>query len=283
MILRQTQLGAAQGFAVAKKSEKSGQREGFYAPFSELSRAFKKELQQRRRDRHETLEAERHRAAARLRSQSVEPTAQPDELLNAEDLFQRSVGTVDTLVGVGASKNARVITAHIDVQKSLRNAQERQARSVTDDEHDLDVAKGFNLSFSDHYVRAKADDVSLQTVAQLESGEFSTKAHIDLHGLTLDDACRVVDDFLREHQLRGSRCVLVITGKGQNSPAGRGVLREGVPEWLVRGPSARRVLAFVTARPCDGGVGALYVLLRNRSSKKVRFNLERGGVGTYKV
>ena len=41
--------------------------------------------------------------------------------------------------------------------------------------------------------------------------------------------------------------------------------------WLARGRSARIVLAFTTARPCDGGAGALYVLLRrDRTRRAIR-------------
>ena len=86
-----------------------------------------------------------------------------------------------------------------------------------------------------------------------------------------------VDQFLTEQQRRGERCVLVITGKGRNSRQQVGVLREKIPQWLARGPSARRVLAFVTARPCDGGEGALYVLLRRERAGKARIDVVAGG------
>ena len=95
--------------------------------------------------------------------------------------------------------------------------------------------------------------------------------------MALDDARRAVDQFLTEQQRRGERCVLVITGKGRNSRQQVGVLREKIPQWLARGPSARRVLAFVTARPCDGGEGALYVLLRRERAGKARIDVVAGG------
>jgi DNA-nicking Smr family endonuclease len=40
------------------------------------------------------------------------------------------------------------------------------------------------------------------------------------------------------------------------------VLKSRLANWLARGQSARRILAFASARSCDGGTGALYVLLR---------------------
>lgn len=143
----------------------------------------------------------------------------------------------------------------------------------------LDRAEGFDVAFHDHYVRARAQGVSRETLASLEKGRFPIQAHLDLHGLALDDARHAVDAFLREQQRLGRRCVLLVTGKGKNSPGMHGVLREKVPEWLARGPSSRRILAFASARPCDGGLGALVVLMRAGSSRKNRIDVESGGVG----
>jgi DNA-nicking Smr family endonuclease len=147
---------------------------------------------------------------------------------------------------------------------------------------DLDAlsrGEGFDVTFEDRYVRARAAGVSRETLSRLEKGEFPICAHLDLHGMPLEDARKAVDDFLVAQQKRGHRCVLLVTGKGKNSLGGRGVLREQVPEWLARGPSSRRVLAFASARPCDGGLGALVVLMRGGSSSKNRIDVEHGGVG----
>jgi DNA-nicking Smr family endonuclease len=157
------------------------------------------------------------------------------------------------------------------VRASVAVARQNDAPTdFTADEH-------FDVRFSDRYIRASADGVSRETLAKLERGEFAVRSHVDLHGMALEDARRAVDDFLFERQRNGDRCVLVITGKGRNSRHAVGVLRERIPEWLARGPSARRVLAFVTARPCDGGEGALYVLLRKRTSSKARIDIVAGG------
>jgi DNA-nicking Smr family endonuclease len=56
--------------------------------------------------------------------------------------------------------------------------------------------------------------------------------------------------------------VLIIHGRGHNSREGIPVLKERLQVWLTRGRIGRHVLAFATARPQDGGAGAVYVLLR---------------------
>ena len=139
----------------------------------------------------------------------------------------------------------------------------------TADEH-------FDLRFSDQYVRGRSQDVRPETMDKLARGEFAVRSHVDLHGMAFDHAREAVDGFIAQCRAKGERCVLVITGKGRNSPGQIGVLREGIPEWLASGPSARCVLAFVTARPCDGGEGALYVLLRRYASRKSRIDVESG-------
>ena len=55
------------------------------------------------------------------------------------------------------------------------------------------------------------------------------------------------------------RCVRVIHGKGLRSGPAGPVLKHAVSDWLARIDS---VAAFATARPEDGGTGALYVLLK---------------------
>jgi DNA-nicking Smr family endonuclease len=139
--------------------------------------------------------------------------------------------------------------------------------------------EGFDVTYEDLHVRARAASVSRETLSRLEKGEFAISAHLDLHGMPFEDARRAVDEFLTEQQKKGHRCVLIVTGKGKNSPGGQGVLRERVPAWLARGPSSRRVLAFASARACDGGVGALVVLMRAGSSRKTRIDVEHGGAG----
>jgi DNA-nicking Smr family endonuclease len=56
--------------------------------------------------------------------------------------------------------------------------------------------------------------------------------------------------------------VLIVHGRGLNSKDNVPVLKERLKVWLAHGSIGKVVLAFTTARACDGGAGALYVLLR---------------------
>ena len=114
------------------------------------------------------------------------------------------------------------------------------------------------------YVEHAADAAGRRYIADLRSGRFAIQAHLDLHGMTVDAARRVVDVFLRESARAGYSAVRIIHGRGRHSERGRPLLKEHVERWLRHRRLARFVMAFTSARAVDGGGGAVYVLLRRR-------------------
>mgnify|MGYP006289654057 CR=1 FL=1 len=120
----------------------------------------------------------------------------------------------------------------------------------------------FDIEFTTEYLQGAVRGLNQKTLRQLKAGEFSPEAHLDLHGLNSYDAHHLLISFIKEHYLSGKRCLLIIPGRGKNSPSGRGILREHVQQWLIRDPLKRVLLAFTTAQPQHGGAGALYLLLR---------------------
>ncbi len=96
----------------------------------------------------------------------------------------------------------------------------------------------------------------------LRSGRFAVQAHIDLHGLNLQEARFILEEFLLESVRVGYTCVRVIHGRGRHSHKHHAVLKEYVQRWLCTRRMSRHVVAYTSARRCDGGGGAVYVLLR---------------------
>jgi DNA-nicking Smr family endonuclease len=144
-----------------------------------------------------------------------------------------------------------------------------QLRITTDDDEalarlaELVAGEGeFDLADADEFVEGAVRGFDERVRRKLRAGAFSTQAHVDLHGLTRDEARAALERFVEQAKLSGHRCVLVVTGRGLHSRDQVPVLKAGVQAWLSRGRLARHVLAFCTARPQDGGAGALYVLLR---------------------
>jgi DNA-nicking Smr family endonuclease len=123
-------------------------------------------------------------------------------------------------------------------------------------------ATHFDISDTREYVEGAVVGLDPRLLRKLRKGEFAWQAHLDLHGMTAEPARKAVDDFLSASVRAGHRCVLIVHGRGHNSKDQMPVLKERMKVWLARGRAAHVVLAFTTARACDGGAGALYVLLR---------------------
>jgi DNA-nicking Smr family endonuclease len=170
----------------------------------------------------------------------------------AEDieLFRKTVGTVKPLRHdryVPASPRRRPVRARFAWEDRLALAEE----SLTGARGDAPVASGDALSH-------RRPDVPDGVLRKLRRGEYAVEGEIDLHGLTEAQAKRALHGFLATSLARHLRCVSVIHGKGLRSGNDGPVLKRLVNDMLRRTPA---ILAYVSARPADGGTGAVYVLL----------------------
>jgi len=116
------------------------------------------------------------------------------------------------------------------------------------------------------YIEGKAPGISRRIVKALREGKFAIKRTLNLRGMFVEEAKEAFEEFMKKAILNGDRCVLIIHGRGLSSKY-EPVLKNKVKEWLEKGPFRKYVLAYSSARPCDGGPGATYVLL---SSKPIR-------------
>ena len=95
-------------------------------------------------------------------------------------------------------------------------------------------------------------------IRQLRRGHFRVDRELDLHGFTVSGAHATLSAFLASALAMDARCVRVIHGKGRRSGPRGPVLKNMVSKVLRKSAA---VVAFASARPADGGTGALYVLL----------------------
>jgi DNA-nicking Smr family endonuclease len=96
----------------------------------------------------------------------------------------------------------------------------------------------------------------------LRSDTYSLQGQLDLHGLSREEARAAVEEFVTRMSGLRSCCVKIIHGRGINSPNDQAVLKECLQRWLCTRRMSRYVLAYASAPFIDGGVGAVYVLLR---------------------
>lgn len=117
-----------------------------------------------------------------------------------------------------------------------------------------------HLPYTPDYIEWIDQDYREDIIERLHAGKYSIQDCLDLHGKFVEEAKREVEFFLKLSAAKGYRCIKIIHGRGLRSPNGP-VLKDAVVKWLLS--SFRKYLiAFVTARQCDGGLGALYVLLK---------------------
>jgi DNA-nicking Smr family endonuclease len=126
---------------------------------------------------------------------------------------------------------------------------------------------GFNVFETPEYIEGTGYHVHPEIARRLHRGDYSIQAHVDLHGLTAHDAEEIFEKFLKWAVMTGKSGLLIIHGRGLSSPS-EPVLKKKVVEWLTRGPWRKWVIAYSSARRCDGGAGATYVLLRKRPVSK---------------
>jgi DNA-nicking Smr family endonuclease len=133
----------------------------------------------------------------------------------------------------------------------------------------------FELTETEEYVEGARVGTDPRLVTRLRRGEFALQGHIDLHGMVRTDAKQALEMFVLDSIRKGRRAILIVHGRGHGSPGGTPVLKHAAADWLSHGQIGGYVLAFTTARPADGGPGAMYVLLR-RERGSARFDVLRG-------
>lgn len=167
-------------------------------------------------------------------------------------LFELAVGPVKPL-----PHHRRMVHPPAPVPPEPRQRQldeEAVMREALSDEFDVET-----LLHTDEALSYRRQGLGPDVTRKLREGHWSIQKHIDLHGLRTDEAREALGRFIREAHQLGLRCVRVVHGKGLGSPGRTPVLKGRVQRWLVQ---KKEVLAFVQARPAEGGAGALVVLLK---------------------
>lgn len=194
-------------------------------------------------------QAAKEAQAAQTRQQAQARQRQSDHAL-----FLRAIGAVQPLKASARHEKAGQAARPAPLPRQRQQDECAALRETLSDEFDASTLLHVDEHLS--YLRA---GIGPDVPARLRRGQWAVQRQIDLHGLRVDQARQTLAAFIAAACRSGVRCVRVVHGKGHGSPGKTSVLRAKVPGWLIQ---KHEVLAFVQARPPDGGAGALLVLLR---------------------
>lgn len=199
----------------------------------------------------------------KLVKREIEAQAQQRALASAEkikaeknaasekNLFLRAAGAVHPM----PDKRQVVLKRNPKIAPQLQYQLDEKAvlKEAISDEFDVGT-----LLDTDDLLSFRQPGIGPDVTRKLRRGDWSIQRQIDLHGMRRDEARERLSIFIREAKQHGIRCVRIVHGKGLGSPGKTPVLKSRVHSWLVQ---KQEVLAFVQAKPADGGAGALVVLL----------------------
>jgi len=184
-----------------------------------------------------------------------------------EELFQKAMEGVNPI----SKDNYVERIFQIELPEGPKNKDDVETlKKLTDL---VKYGEGFIVSDTPEYIEGTGYQVHPSVARRLHRGDFSIQAYVDLHGLRVDDAKEIIDKFLKWAVTTGKRGVLVVHGRGLSSPS-EPVLKKKFIEWLTHGLWRKWIIAYSSARLCDGGAGATYVLLRKRPISK-RFKISQ--------
>ncbi|MDA7565436.1 Smr/MutS family protein [Candidatus Pelagibacter sp.] len=100
---------------------------------------------------------------------------------------------------------------------------------------------------------------------------------IDLHGYTIEEANKAIEQFIQKCFEESVTKIIVITGKGLRSKNAENpylskdlsILKYSVPEFIEKNKSLTQLIIETTdAKIEDGGSGAFYIYLKNKNKFK---------------
>ena len=102
--------------------------------------------------------------------------------------------------------------------------------------------------------------------------EENTKRIIDLHGFSLENANKIIEEFINNSYQEGIKKIIVVTGKGTRSKTANNpylsrdlsILKHSVPEFIKSNSSLMdKIKQIREANIEDGGSGAFYIYFKN--------------------
>jgi DNA-nicking Smr family endonuclease len=164
-------------------------------------------------------------------------------------------------------EGVRKLNRETPEKRPAKVARENIARAREEEEQRIFLASlsGMDVTFRDEFPDVQPlRPLAANRLRQLKSGTIRIDLELDLHGLNRDEALASLGRFVSGAYNRGQKAILIITGKGNNSPA-EPVLQGAVASWL-REAGKKMVAEFCPAPRQMGGSGAFVVFLKEKKT-----------------
>lgn len=166
--------------------------------------------------------------------------------------------------------------SRVPLQKPMENSPGQQLRRRAAVNGQADHVDGLA---SEQYIQMvqprdvlsfKKDGIQHGVFKNLRLGKYAIDSRLDLHHATVNQARKLLFEFITDCVEQGIRCAIVTHGRGENRerPA---LLKSCTNHWLQQ---MEAVMAFHSAQPQHGGTGSTYVMLGKSEVKRME-NLER--------
>ncbi|CAH8184302.1 MULTISPECIES: DNA endonuclease SmrA [Vibrio] len=183
---------------------------------------------------------------------------------NDFDLFQQMMGDVKPIT----HDTAELKKSHTVTDSQL--AKRESAMTISEGDPDYLSIDNAPMLKPNDIIEYKRDGVQEGVYRKLRLGKYPIQARLDLHRKTLKEARDEVVSFLKQCMDWDIRTVTIVHGRGEksNPPA---LMKSFVANWLMQ---IKDVQCVHSAQAFHGGSGAVYVMLRKSSEKKIE-NRER--------
>ena len=123
-----------------------------------------------------------------------------------------------------------------------------------------------------HFINNK-EKLPNKDLAIIKKKSYKTRS-LDLHGLTLEEANKAIEDFINRAFLENVNKLVVITGKGLHSENDKNpyvskdlsILKYSVPNFIANNKKLMKMINDIQeAKIEDGGSGALYIYLKKNT------------------
>jgi len=191
----------------------------------------------------------------------VETTQDAETIIDEPCLFDKAMEAMKDIRKIErGDKGRRGLPREERFFVAAPDGEEKLAETLTD-EYTCTVT---NLP---EYMEGFVEGTNPLVMEKLRNGEYSVQRVLDLHGLRVDDAYEMFQEFIRDAIHSNVRCVKVIHGRGLKSKSGP-VLKERLKGWILKAMHRKWVVGFASAHMRVGGPGATDILLREQPRKK---------------